>query len=58
MTLKAIPHGDTLAVVFDKHLKEKLKITHSTEFDYRTDGTRLILYPLETQEEQAEVCIV
>jgi hypothetical protein len=51
MRLKAIPHGDGIAMVFDQKLKEKLRLTPDTEFEYRTDGTRLILYPQNDNRE-------
>ena len=50
MKLKMVKHGKQVAMIFDKHLVEKLKLTDRTEFDYRTDGTRLILYPQEAYE--------
>ncbi|MDR2661799.1 MAG: hypothetical protein LBC31_02245 [Treponema sp.] len=54
MRLKVIPHGDSIAMVFDQKLREKLKLTPDTEFEYRIDGTRLILYPQDNNRETAE----
>jgi hypothetical protein len=54
MRLKAIPHGDSIAMVFDQKLKDKLKLTPDTEFEYRTEGTRLILYPQNESREIVE----
>ena len=50
MKLKAIKYGKSIALVFNEYLVEKLNITDRTEFDYRKEGTRLILYPQENEE--------
>ncbi|MDR1143032.1 MAG: hypothetical protein LBK77_02285 [Spirochaetaceae bacterium] len=54
MRLKVISHGDNIAMVFDQKLRDKLKLTPDTEFEYRTEGTRLILYPQNGSLETAE----
>ncbi|MDR1306781.1 MAG: hypothetical protein LBK74_04325 [Treponema sp.] len=54
MRLKVIPHGDNIAMVFDQKLRDKLKLTPDTEFEYRTEGTRLILYPQNNSPDTGE----
>jgi antitoxin MazE len=43
-------HGNSLAVVIEKPILELLKINADTPLEVSTDGSRLILSPVTTQD--------
>jgi antitoxin component of MazEF toxin-antitoxin module len=51
MVKKLIQHGNSVALVIDKPIREVLKITNETTFELSTDGKNLILSP-QTENDQ------
>ena len=46
MLKKLVKHGNSLALIIDKPILELLKIDETTELEISTDGSNLIITPL------------
>jgi antitoxin component of MazEF toxin-antitoxin module len=44
--------GNSLGIVIEKPILELLNITRDTELEVMTDGSRLIIEPVRTEEEE------
>jgi antitoxin component of MazEF toxin-antitoxin module len=49
MVKRIVPIGNSYGLIIDKAILELLKITPDTELELSTDGTRLIVEPLDAR---------
>ena len=55
MTKTLIRHGNSLALVIDESILEKLRISADTPLTLTTDGNSLLISPIRDESRQAQL---
>ncbi len=55
MIKKLTRHGNSRALVIDRSVLELLKIDDDTPLEISTDGTRLIIEPVQAEDRRAQI---